>query len=70
MVKGAAEGQLPFKRSFMPEDQSHTEQGQVERATRLRDQIERLKRSEPEPISSKKGKSLKEQISERSTGKK
>jgi hypothetical protein len=70
MGKGAAEGQLPFKRSFMSKDQSHTEQGQVERAKRLRDHIERLKRNEPEPISSKKGKSLKEQISERATGKK
>jgi len=49
----------------MAEEQSHTEQGQIERAKRLRDHIERLKRGQPEPGSAKKGKSLKEQIAER-----
>ena len=51
----------------MPEEQSHTEQGQMERAKRLRNHIERLKQGQPEPASSKKGKSLKEQIAERTT---
>ncbi|HTT23934.1 MAG TPA: hypothetical protein VMG82_33725 [Candidatus Sulfotelmatobacter sp.] len=50
----------------MPDNQSHTEQGQIERAKRLRDHIERLKHGEPEPIPSKKEKSLKEQIADRS----
>jgi hypothetical protein len=49
----------------MPEDQSHTEQGQIERAKRLRNHVERLKQGQPEPATPKKGKSLKEQISER-----
>jgi len=49
----------------MPEEQSHTEQGQVERAKRLRSHIDRLKQSQPEPADPKKGKSLKEQIAER-----
>jgi hypothetical protein len=49
----------------MTEEQSHTEQGQIERAKRLRNHIERLKQGEPEPTSPKKGKSLKEQIAER-----
>lgn len=49
----------------MPEDQSHTEQGQVERAKRLRERIDRLQRKQPSPDVSKKDKSLKEQIDER-----
>jgi len=49
----------------MSQDQSHTEQGQIERAKRLRDRIERLKHGQPEPAGPKKGKSLKQQISER-----
>jgi hypothetical protein len=53
----------------MPEENSHAEQGQVERAKRLRDHIERLKRGEPEPADPKRGKSLKEQIAERSAEK-
>jgi hypothetical protein len=50
----------------MPDDQSHAEQGRIERAKRLRDHIERLKQCEPEPVPLKKEKSLKEQVSERS----
>ena len=49
----------------MAEHQSHTEQGQVERAKRLRDHIDRLKRGQPEPAPPGKQKSLKEQIIER-----
>jgi hypothetical protein len=49
----------------MPEDQSHAEQGQIERAKRLRNHIERLKQGHPEPPTPQKGKSLKEQIAER-----
>lgn len=49
----------------MPEDQSHTEQGQVERAKRLRERIDRLRRGQPPPDDSKKDKSLKEKIDER-----
>jgi hypothetical protein len=49
----------------MAEDQSHTKQGQLERAKRLRDHIERLKRGQPEPAPPGKQKSLKEQIVER-----
>ena len=49
----------------MPEEPSHLEQGQIERAKRLRDRIDRLKQGRPEPEDAKKGKSLKEQISER-----
>ena len=56
----------PFlKRGSMPEEQSHTEQGQVERAKRLRNHIERLKQGQAEPANPKKGKSLKEQIADR-----
>ena len=50
----------------MAEEQSHTEQGQVERARRLRDHIERLKSGKPDPLDQEKPKSLKEQIAERS----
>lgn len=49
----------------MPEDQSHTEQGQIERAKRLRNRIERLKQGQTEPATPGKEKSLKEQIAER-----
>jgi hypothetical protein len=51
----------------MPEEeQSHTEQAQIERAKRLRNQIDRLKTGQPEqPVGPKVGKSLKEQIAER-----
>ncbi len=53
------------KRSSMPEEQSHIEQGQIERAKRLRNHIDRLRQGQPEPTDPKKGKSLKEQIAER-----
>lgn len=53
----------------MPDDQSHTEQGQIERAKRLRNHIERLKQGQPERASPQKEKSLKEQISERTAEK-
>jgi len=46
-------------------EQTHKEQGQIERAKRLRNHIERLKRAEPETPGSQKGKSIKEQIAER-----
>ncbi len=49
----------------MPADQSHTEQGQVERAKRLRERIDQLRRGQPPPDDSKKDKSLKEQIDKR-----
>ena len=49
-------------------EQTHNEQGQIERAKRLRNHIERLKRGEPEPPSSHKGKSIKEQIAECTEG--
>jgi hypothetical protein len=45
---------------------SHTEQGQIERAKRLREHIDRLKKGQPEPAQISKPKSLKEQVSERS----
>ncbi len=50
----------------MAEEQSHIEQGQVERARRLRSHIDRLKQGRPEPVDPKKEKSIKEQIDERS----
>jgi hypothetical protein len=49
----------------MAGDQSHTEQGQVERAKRLRERIDQLQRGQSAPGDSKKDKSLKEQIDER-----
>lgn len=49
---------------LMPEQPSHVEQGQIERAKRLRDRIERLKQGKPEPAEGSKPKSLKEQIEE------
>jgi len=51
----------------MPEEQSHSEQGQVERAKRLRDQIDRLKQGQPESAEPQKGKSIKEQIADRTS---
>lgn len=54
----------------MPEEeQSHQEKGQIERARRLRDRIERLKQGQTEPAEPKKGKSLKEEIAERASEK-
>ncbi len=58
-------GWLLLKRGLMSEEQSHVEQGQIERAKRLRNHIDRLKRGQPEPADPKKGRSLKEQIAER-----
>lgn len=49
----------------MPEDTPHREQGQIERARRLRDHIDRLKQGQPEPADPKKPKSIKEQLAER-----
>jgi len=49
----------------MPQEPSHIEQGQIERAKRLRDHIDRLKQGKPKPADPKKEKSLKEQIAER-----
>ena len=51
----------------MPEEQSHSEQGQVERAKRLRDHIDRLKKGEPGSAEPQKGKSIKEQIADRTS---
>lgn len=48
----------------MPDQPSHTEQGQIERAKRLRNHIDRLKQGQQQP-GPKKEKSLKEQIAER-----
>ena len=63
-MKGAIDsGGSPYEKRFVMPDQSHTQQGQIERAKRLRDHIERLKQGEPD--SPKKEKSLKEQIAER-----
>jgi hypothetical protein len=50
----------------MADESSHTEEGQIERAKRLREHIERLRKGQPEPAQIGKPKSLKEQISERS----
>jgi hypothetical protein len=52
----------------MPQESSHVEQGQIERAKRLREHIDRLKQGQPEPPDPKKEKSLKEQIAERIAG--
>ena len=61
-------GVAPFEmRHPMPEEQSHVEQGQVERAKRLRDHIDRLKEGKPQSTEPNKPKSLKEQIEERAT---
>ena len=62
MLRGAggASGEIR-----MNEEPSHTQQGQNERARRLREQIERLKSGRPEEDRPGKAKSLKEQIEER-----
>lgn len=49
----------------MADETSHTDQGQIQRAQRLRQVIERLKKGNPERKSSSDSKSLKEQIEER-----
>jgi hypothetical protein len=49
----------------MANQKSHAEQGQIERAQRLRRVIEDLKEGHTEDQSSSNGKSLKEQIDER-----
>lgn len=49
----------------MADEKSHTEQGQIERAQRLRQVIENLKEGSANEPSSSEGKSLKEQIEER-----
>jgi hypothetical protein len=50
----------------MPDEASHKEDEQVQRAKRLRDQIERLKKGVPEGDQrSGEGTSLKEQIEDR-----
>jgi len=49
----------------MTDEKSHTEQGQIERAQRLRRVIEQLKHGSPARGSASGGKSLKEQIDER-----
>lgn len=49
----------------MADEPSQAEQGQIERAQRLRQQIERLKKGRPKDKSSEHDKSLREQIEER-----
>ncbi|MDP9339031.1 MAG: hypothetical protein M3P45_09200 [Acidobacteriota bacterium] len=49
----------------MADEKSHTQEGQIERAQRLRQKIENLKDGVPDDPSSSEGKSLKEQIDER-----
>jgi hypothetical protein len=49
----------------MPENISHKQKGQDERAQRIRQQIERLKSGESTEDASDSAKSLKEQIGER-----
>ena len=49
----------------MADEKSHTEEGQIARANRLRQVIENLKEGGPETPSSDKPESLKEQIAER-----
>jgi hypothetical protein len=49
----------------MSEKPSHLEQGQIERARRLRQSIEKLKSGQAEKEAPQGGKSLKEQIAER-----
>jgi hypothetical protein len=51
--------------STMADDKSHTQQGQIERAQRLRRVIEDLKEGHTEDQPSSNGKSLKEIIDER-----
>jgi hypothetical protein len=47
------------------DEKTHTQQGQIERAQRLRRVIEDLKEGQPSEASEGAGKSLKEQIDER-----
>jgi len=49
----------------MPEEKSHTEQGQVERARRLREQIQRLRTGATGGNEPPREKSLREQVEER-----
>jgi hypothetical protein len=48
----------------MADEKSHTEEGQIERAQRLRRVLENLKEDSPDDESSSEGKSLKEKIEE------
>ena len=50
----------------MPEELSHEQKGQIERAQRIRQQIERLKSGRPEDDRPDTDKSLREQVEERS----
>ena len=54
----------------MSENTSHEQQGQNERAQRIRKQIERLKSGTPEKASPGKPKSIREQVEERAAGQK
>ncbi len=49
----------------MTDEKSHTEQGQIERAQRLRRKIDDLKTGKAVSPPSPKGKSLREQVEER-----
>lgn len=52
----------------MADQPTHTQQGQIERAQRLREKIERMKHGLPEPDGGpENSKSLKEQIEERAS---
>jgi chorismate mutase len=50
----------------MPEELSHEQKGQIERAQRIRQQIERLKSGRSEEDRPDTDKSLREQVEERS----
>jgi hypothetical protein len=50
----------------MPEELSHEQKGQVERAQRIRQQIERLKSGRSEDDRPDEDKSLREKVEERS----
>jgi hypothetical protein len=50
----------------MPEELSHEQKGQLERAQRIRQQIERLKSGRSEDDRPSEDKSLREQVEERS----
>lgn len=50
----------------MIDEKSHLEQGQIERARRIRESISKLEEGSPDNNASSKGKSLKEIIDERS----
>jgi|HubBroStandDraft_2_1064218.scaffolds.fasta_scaffold08404_4 hypothetical protein len=49
----------------MADEKSHKEQGQIERAKRLREVIENLKQGHVDDEPSSEGESLKEQVDER-----